>query len=399
VHSVRFPPAYPAVLAIGQRLLFWVDAFHAHVWTSVVVGTLTAPLTALLAWRVCDRPVPGRRALVAAVAGALVALNPLLAGASVSLMSEALYLPLAALFLLLLDRVVAGGGTSARAALVLGAVVGAAALCRSEGAILLPAVVLVVAWRARSQPAVRRACVRAVAVAVAVIAAWSVVASLAAHRPLLLAANAHVLWGANCPPTYDGDLAGYWTTECPLPPEAKFSARARAAFAVTWPDLFEFRSLGARVEAELNQEELGAALERIRDHPGDFVSVMRYRVARAAGVYWTRGQERSEGFEGRDRRWEEAGRWYHAFVVLPLALVTAVAALTRARMRRRLRSLVDGRRLFPFGVLALLCLALAALTYGSARLRIVIEPALAVWAALGAVVLVAGLQRLAGRGR
>ena len=62
VLSIRFPPAYPYVLALGRFLLFWVDSFDAHLWTGAALGALAAATVAALAWRLTRRApgVPAR---------------------------------------------------------------------------------------------------------------------------------------------------------------------------------------------------------------------------------------------------------------------------------------------------------------------------------------------------
>ncbi len=56
VLSIRFPPAYPSVLAVGRSLLFWVNSFDAHLWTGAALGALATGAVAALTWRL------GRRA-------------------------------------------------------------------------------------------------------------------------------------------------------------------------------------------------------------------------------------------------------------------------------------------------------------------------------------------------
>ncbi len=110
VLSIRFPPAYPYVLAVGRFLLFWVDSFDAHLWTGAALGAARRGRGGRA--RVASDPARAApaRVLTTIAAGLLFALNPNVVGASVSLMAEALVLPLVALVLLVIDRLVTGDG-------------------------------------------------------------------------------------------------------------------------------------------------------------------------------------------------------------------------------------------------------------------------------------------------
>ena len=132
VLSIRFPPAYPYVLAVGRSLLFWVDAFNAHLWTGAALGALAAGAISALAWRLTRHAPVQARVLTTIVAGLLFALNPAVVGASVSLMSEALVLPVVALVLLVTDRLITGDGHRWEA-VALGALLAIGALTRSGG--------------------------------------------------------------------------------------------------------------------------------------------------------------------------------------------------------------------------------------------------------------------------
>ena len=110
VLSIRFPPGYPIVLSVGRSLLFWVNSFDAHLWTGAALGALATGAVAALTWRLGRRAPVRVRALATIAAGLLFALNPTVVGASVSLMSEALVLPIVAFVLLVIDRLVTGDG-------------------------------------------------------------------------------------------------------------------------------------------------------------------------------------------------------------------------------------------------------------------------------------------------
>jgi hypothetical protein len=75
--------------------------------------------------------------------------------------------------------------------------------------------------------------------------------------------------------------------------------------------------------------------ERARN-PLRIAPVIPFRVLRGLGLYWSRTQDRTEAFEGRDHDWEIVGRWFHIVLVLPLALVTVAGLfMRRSRVGRR----------------------------------------------------------------
>ena len=384
--TFRFPPAYPALLAAGQHLLFWVRATDADLWTSAVFGAAAAGVVAALAWRLAAAAKTKGQLVVAAVAGGLFAVNPLLAGASVSLMAESLYVLAVAATLLLVDRLVARATTLD--VVLLGIVVGVGALTRSEGLVILGAIVgtgLVVARR-RGMGA--RPWIVVLAIGLAFPLGWSIFASLHAHRTVAVATNSgSLLLGANCPATAHGSDAGFWNFSCLNGTDPRLSAKARAVLAqvndAAGKNVFSISPVaGARVDAQLNSAQLAEALHRMVHAPGDTVRAVPFRVLRGVGLYWSRDQDSLEYFEGRDHHWEIVGRWFHLLVVLPLAVVALVALV-----RRRLRGLTTAAGLAPALTSLVMTLLIISLTYGSTRFRVAAEPALAVLAAFGAAVL------------
>ena len=155
VLSIRFPPGYPIVLSVGRSVLFWVNSFDAHLWTGAALGALATGAVAALTWRLGRRAPVRARALATIAAGLLFALNPAVVGASVSLMSEALVLPIVAFVLLVIDRLVTGDGHRWEA-VVLGALLAIGALTRSEAIVVLAAAVVGGYAVSRAAPACRR---------------------------------------------------------------------------------------------------------------------------------------------------------------------------------------------------------------------------------------------------
>ncbi len=391
VLSIRFLPAYPAVLAIGQRLLFWMRPYGAHIWTSVLLGTLTAALVALLAWRLTDRG--GRRAQVvtSAVAGLTFAANPLVAGQSISLMSEALSVLGVVLFLLAFDRM-RRAGRRRRGWPWLAAALSLAVLTRSEGLVLLGSTLVLAGCVASRDQAVRRKTIAVLLVGLAVAGLWSTVASVAARRPVALAANSgSLLLGSSCRASEEGSAIGFWGAPgCFSASSVPLSRRALAALAYKPTNQFRiYPQLGAPVEAEVSNAQLHIALRDIADRPDLFLRAVPFRLLRGAGLYWSAEEGRLIGYEGRSTDWEAAGRDFHHFVVVPLVLIAIVAlVMPRRRLGRALRAIVARGRLVAPCTLVLVWLIMIAATYGSTRFRAPIEPVLSLLAGLAAATVV-----------
>jgi hypothetical protein len=389
VWTFRFPPAYPWFLALGERLLFWVEALDAARWASVAAGAVGAVVVARLAWRIAATAPPRARVLVALVAGGTVAVSPIVAGASAALMSESLFVAIAAGVLLAADHLLdpdAGRGWTVLLAALL--VVGA--LTRVEGILYLGAPVVVAAVVARRRRAPVGRWIAVIAAGVVAVVAWSGFASVESGRSVALASNGGPLLGANCHDTHYGDGAGYWRSACLDIPLDRLSVATRRELAIT-PELAFGRlrpPAGPRAEAEVSRVQLDEGLGRIAGDPVGVAHAIPFRLARAFGVYWTATQANGDGFEGRNRTWEAAGRWFHLVVVLPLVIVAAAGLLARAsEVGRRARRLVEPRRLVPAAALFGVWVVGIVATYGSARLRAPVEPLFAVLAGVGAAVL------------
>ena len=171
VPSAYRPPGWPALLA-GTWSLTGVDVGAGRL-VLLALGVAACLLGALIA-----RRVGGDRAGV--IAGLLLAVDPLLIAASSSLESEALFTAL------LLGAVLAALRSRdegrRRWAVAAGALIGAAALTRTNGLALIP----VVAWLAVPSPAAARrawpAAALAVVTAVLVVAPWTVRNAVELHR-------------------------------------------------------------------------------------------------------------------------------------------------------------------------------------------------------------------------
>ena len=347
--TAEHPPAYEVFLA-GLDLM-GANGYLAHRLAGGVIGTAVVVLVGLL-----GRRVGGDR--VGVLAAAIAAVYPIMWTADGSLMSETLY-GLFVVCALLTAFALRDRPGNARAAL-LGALLGLAALTRGEGLVLLVLLVIPIAWRsvAATRDRVRLIVVAWVAFAL-VLAPWTIRNLVTfPDTPTLISTNANGLFaGANCRPTYYGDLIGSWRFQCN-----------------THRDLHEDE---ARYFA--GQRTIG--LRYAREHAGRLPIVLVARMGRLFDVF-RRGQaiylNSAEGRPAGPMRWA-----LRASVVL---LVLAVAGALLLRRRR------DELIVLLSPVLMVILVGL--LTYGTTRFRHAAEPSTCV---LAAFALVAAFERLRRR--
>ena len=209
------PPLTILVLAPVSWLaehapLSWVihepfeDHVREHRYTMVVLGTLLVGLVGLLGRRVGGETV-------GLVAAAIAAISPNIWVNDGLVMSETLtaLTATAALFCALrwYDR------PSARRAVELGVVCGLAALARVEFLLLLPLLVVVVAFKL-PRPARERGSELLIVLATAavVMAPWVGFNLARFHDPTFISTNDGLtLAGANCDAVYHGQATGFWT--------------------------------------------------------------------------------------------------------------------------------------------------------------------------------------------
>ena len=95
--------------------------------------------------------------------------------------------------------------------------IGLATLTRSEALLLVPILVVPLAWRARGAGVVRIAAVACLGTALLVVP-WTVRNYTVFHQVVLISTNEGSVWaGANCDSTYYGPGIGTWNVGC-LPP-------------------------------------------------------------------------------------------------------------------------------------------------------------------------------------
>jgi 4-amino-4-deoxy-L-arabinose transferase-like glycosyltransferase len=171
-----------------------------------LLGALTGGGTIVALGLLGRRLATPRAGLLAA---GIAAVYPILVTADGALMTESLYGFLVALALLAAYRLTAA--PSAGRAIVLGAILGLAALTRGEGLILLLLLLLPLMRRRRGLRAVAVVCLTFAVV----LAPWTVRNWTVFDRPVLVATEGgETLAGANCHQAYYGDKIGTWQVPC-----------------------------------------------------------------------------------------------------------------------------------------------------------------------------------------
>ena len=329
--TAEHPPLWEVVLA-GANLL-GADSFTSHRVVGALIGTITVVLIGLLGRRVAT-PATGL------VAAALAAVYPMLWAADLSLMSETLYGALLVAALL---------AATSRRPVVLGVLLGLAALTRGEALALLVLLVVPLFWRQW------RALALTFAAFALVLAPWTVRNLVTFEEPVLISSNANGIWvGANCPDSYAGPLIGYWRFQCytaerPGEDESQFFARQR-----------------------------DKGLAYLRDNAERLPPVLLARGLRLLDL-WSPGQAQYiNAAEGRPVKRTLWGIWMF-WVLAPLAIAGAIV-----QRHRRGPLLV---LLAPVAMVVAVGLA----AYGTTRFRFAAEPSVCV---LAAVALVAAFRTL-----
>lgn len=357
-HRYRPSAAHPPLYSIVLSGLYLLGGHGALIQRSLglLLGTVTLVLVGLL-----GRRVGGDR--LGVIAALLYAVYPVMIAVDGDLMSEVLYGPLIAGMLLaafaLYDR------PTVRRAVVLGVVIGLAALTRTEALLFVPFLLVPVAWRARSGgrgpgAGPGRALLAGVGIltCAVVIAPWLIRNEVAFGRFVLISTNNQtVIAGANCPQTYHGVNMGGWDITC-IAPRTKTSEAAQAAI---W------------------QHD---GLSYAAHHLGRLPAVIALRELRVWDLWQPRRQARTFA-EGEQIDVAEAG--VAAFWLFALVAIPGVLAL-----RRRPPAL-----LILLAPAVVVCLT-TAIGYGVPRLRDSFDIALPVLAAAGVLAL---SERLAARRR
>lgn len=338
VPTAAHPPLYSYVLA-GPALI-GIDGMLVQRAITCLIGSGVLALVGLL-----GRRVGGER--VGLASAGLAAVYPVLVSADGALMSESLYGLMVVASLLAAIRHY--DRRDLRSAAALGVLIGAAALTRAEGLLLLPLLAWPVTLLGRDRRATR--VVLCTLTCALVLAPW-VLRNLDRFNEVTISHNdSTVLAGANCPASYYGTGIGGWDFSC-ISPRRTFNEGVQAA---TW------RRQG---------------IDYVTDHLSRVPLVLLVRFLRTFDLYAPHAQVSFA--EGRARWADEAGIVAY-YLLLPLAVIGGV--LLRRRSRALLRIL-----LAPLALVVVSSLV----GYGLPRFRHALEPSLVVLASLA---ICAGAER------
>jgi len=358
--TAEHPPGFPVVLAAFD--LVGLQTETEHRLALAVVSSLAVVLLALA----------GRHAggdVVGVGAGLIGALHPAWVQPPAMVMSESIHLVLVSAILWRALR----GVRSWPDVVVLGSLVGLAALVRPEGLGLLVVVGLPALWRA-VRPRRLVAAAALVAVSLAVVGPWVVRNAVRLDTATMSTNAGKTILGSNCADTYSGPLLGGFSYDCFFG-VATVLVDARAQEGRTW------------TAAELDAEMGRIGREHVGDHLGALPKVVAARVVRMWGVAFLDSQLDFDVYEGRHRSAQRLAQWVH-LGLLPLAAVGVVAVRRRAGW---------ARLAIVLGPIAL-ATASTLLVYGGTRMRAGAEPSLALLAAAGAVQSVTWWRRRSASG-
>ena len=325
----------PTALVFGRSVL-------AQRLVQALYGTLAVVAVALLARKVAGDDRAGLWA------GGLAAVYPNLWVNDAVILAESLAALTVALLLwsvyAYVDR------PSNRAALLVGALAGVAALTRAELALLGVLAFLPVAWRAWPSWTRRAGAVGLAGLAGAVVLApWMLYNAGRFERTVLISTNDGLtLIGAYCDRQFDGPDPGLWDIAC-LPPGAFDDEVQR------------------RDQSLVNADYRHLADEYARDNLGDLPRVAAIRVARTWSLFDPASMVRYSVNEGR----EEPVGWA-GFVTWWLLVPIAVAGGLVLRSR--------GRTIWPLLAPVVVVTLISAVFYGLLRFRVPAEVSLVVLA-------------------
>jgi 4-amino-4-deoxy-L-arabinose transferase-like glycosyltransferase len=333
--TAEHPPLFPLLVALITKL--GATGFVAQKLWLCLVGTVTVGFVGL-----AGRELGG--ATIGLVAAGIAAIYPFLWVVDGSLMSETLYGALLAATMWLAIRFARRPSLGLAAAI--GALASLAALTRGEALLLVPLLLLPLAFAAASTWR-GRAAFAAVAVGafVLVLMPWTIRNVIAFEEPVLISTNGSAVFvGANCDAVYHGQFTGLWN----------FGCYGKAPSGDESEQALEYRDRG---------------LDYARDHAGRLAVIMGVRLLRVWDFYNPGQQVNYETLEGRSATGSRIG----LAMYYPLLLL-AVAGAVLVRRRRW--------PLWPLLAFPVMVSITAVLVYGVTRFRFAAEPALCVLAAV-----------------
>lgn len=349
VQTAKLPPLYTMLLVPCSLAGF--KSFFAHRIWSGVLSAAGVPIAAAL-----GRDVAGRAAGGLTAVG--VALYPNIWMPATIGMSETISPIMAMLVLWAGYRLIRD--PSPRRALLVGLAVGFAALARDEMLVFAGFILLPAAWgRWRGgrpwRQRLRLFGAGLVGVVVVVMPWVGYNLSRFSHPVLITDRFGVTLASANCPASWYGPFAGYWSMPC-----------AEASVAGIGGD-----------ESASQSAATNRALDYVQAHLGSLPRVEYDRLGRTF-AFWHVSQQMSLDInvENRPRQWVWVGlwSWYGLLVLAPFGLWR----LRRAKVP-----------LYPLAAILADVVIVALIAYGQTRFRVTLEPVMVL---LGAVA-VAGLWR------
>ena len=338
--SAGHPPLYSMYLAVWS--LFGADTALWHRLASGIVSSLAVIPLALVA-----RQLAGKVAGLAAAFGAAV-YPPMWLNDGL-ILSESLYVTIAALILYLAYRFIQQPGLQRLVPLVVALSLGA--LTRSEAVLLFVTLLVPIVLMKRDVSLKMRVGFLSLATAIAAVmlAPWVIRNLVTFEQPTFLASGAGiVLELGNCDETYSGTYLGYWTFDCER------------------TDWFEGD------ESEVSGHKASVAREYIWDHLDDLPKVAAARIGRVFGVFRPfQTGDFDVLFERRTHSHVFAAIWLHWF-----AMALAIAGTVMLWRR--------GEPVFP--AIAMVCTTafVAAVSLGITRYRIGADPAILLLASVAA---------------
>ena len=248
--------------------------------------------------------------------------------------------------------------------LLLGLLLGATALTRSEALLLVPVAAVLIGWHRGSQllrPVAKAFGLLAVG-ALVLVGSWAIRSSVALGGVVLTSTNSGTLVaGSNCDPVYQGPQKGLWRLDCVTAVDIKGVENDELGRTRRW---------------------IAAGTRYAKDHAAELPGVAAVRVLRTWGLWDPSGQVAWETLEGRNRDWHTLAHRAH-LVTLAVA-IGGFVVLGRRHQRRDLALL-----LAPVVLSVLVSMA----SGGNTRYRAGADVALVVAAAVAVDAAAAGALR------
>ncbi|HWM20432.1 MAG TPA: glycosyltransferase family 39 protein [Ilumatobacteraceae bacterium] len=318
---------------------------------TVICGTVTIAVIGLL-----GRALGGARLGIVAAAIAAVYANLWINDGLV--MSESVSVLAVSAVLLSAHRVLVDEHRDVRSLAILGGLCGLATLARSELALFVPILAMMVIVMAPRPDGDAASSVQErmvgggvlVATAIAVLLPWVVPNLVRFERPALLSTNdGTTLLGSYCDASFFGPNKGGWTIEC----------------------VFEHPTYDVDVDATVRgPRQREAAFDYARDHLGDLPKVVAARILRTVDLYGFDTLLESDVGDERPRwaAWTGIVSWW---ALAPLAIIGWF--------------LLPGRSRWLFAMPVATVFVVAAVFYGGHRIRSTLEPVVVVCAAVAVV--------------